>query len=173
MSYEEAAAGLATGGLTALALLRKANLQREQTILVYGASGSVGVFAVQLAKHFGAKVVGVCSAKNIEMVSSLGADRVIDYTKEYFAQEGENYDVVLDAVGKLPRSLGRKALTRTGVYLDVNKDSGSGKAITTEDLVFLKDLVEAGVLMTVIDRIYPLEEMVEAHRSRRGTKGAT
>ena len=164
MSYQEAAAGVATGGLTARELLKKATIQPGQKVLVYGASGSVGVFAVQLAKHLGADVTGVCSTKNLEMVSSLGANRVIDYTKENFVKEGETYDVILDAVGKLPRSRGKKALKSTGIYLNVMKDSGSGGGVKTEDLVFLKDLIEAGELVTVIDRTYPLEEMVEAHR---------
>lgn len=164
MSYEEAAAGVATGGLTALAILKKADIQRGQKVLVYGASGSVGVFAVQLAKQFGAEVTGVCSTKNLGMVSNLGADSVIDYTRKDFTQEGENYDVVLDAVDKLPRSRGKKALKNTRTCLNVNKDSGYGEAIKTKDLVFLKDLVEVGELVTVIDRTYPLEKMVEAHR---------
>ena len=164
MSFEEAAAGVTTGGLTALEILKKADIQRGQKVLVYGASGSVGVFAVQLAKHFGADVTGVCSTKNLEMVRSLGANHVIDYTKKDFVQGGETYDVVIDAVDKLPRSRGRKALKSNGTYLNVIKDTGSGGAIKIEDLVFLKDLVEAGKLETIIDRTCPLEEMVEAHR---------
>lgn len=165
MSYEEAAA-LPGGGITALIVLRKAHLQSGQKVLIYGASGSVGTFAVQLARHFGADVTGVCSTANLDMVQSLGADRVIDYTKEDFTRSGETYDVIFDAVDKLPTSQGRKALKNTGIYLNVSRDSGSGGSvkITTEDLNFLKALVEQGKLRSVIDRCYPLEEIVEAHR---------
>ena len=162
MSYEEAAAGLSSGGITALKVLRKANIQKGQRVLIYGASGSVGSYAVQLAKHFGAEVTGVCSTSNLALVKSLGADSVIDYTQDDFTRSGESYNVVFDAVDKLRSSRSKKVLKHKGTYLNVIKDSGS--KVTTEDLLFLKDLAEAGKIIATIDRSYPLEQMVEAHR---------
>jgi len=124
----------------------------------------VGSYAVQLARHFGAEVTGVCSNKNLDLVKSLGASKVIDYKKEDFTESGENYDIIFDAVDKLSPSKGKKSLKKKGVYLNVNKDSGSGSGIKTEELIFLKDLIEAGKLKAVIDRSYPLEQIIEAHR---------
>jgi len=163
MTFEEAAAGAATGGVTALRALRKANIASGQKVLIYGASGSVGTYAVQIAKSIGADVTGVCSAANLEMVRSLGADRVIDYTQQDFTEGGETYDVVFDAVDKLSSARAKRPLRKTGAYLNVHRDSGSG-GWSPEDLVFLRELIEAGKVRAVIDRCYPLEEIVEAHR---------
>jgi NADPH:quinone reductase-like Zn-dependent oxidoreductase len=163
MSFEEATA-VPGGGITALKVLSKANIKPGEKVLVYGASGSVGTNAVQLAKYFGGEVTGVCSTSNLEMVRSLGADHVIDYTQEDFTASGETYDLVFDAVDKLPASKGKRALRENGRYLNVTKDSGSGNASATQDLQFLRELVEAGELKAVIDRRYPIEEIVEAHR---------
>jgi len=163
MTLQEAAAGVATGGATALRILRKANVRRGQEVLVYGASGSVGTYAVQLAKSFGADVTGVCGTANVELVRSLGADHVIDYTQQDFTQ-GQSYDVVFDAVGKLASSRGKRALKKKGVYLNVHSNSGSGGGGSPEDLVFLIDLIERQKIRAVIDRCYPLDEIVDAHR---------
>jgi NADPH:quinone reductase-like Zn-dependent oxidoreductase len=163
MSFEEAAP-VTGGGITALVVLRKANIQKGQQILIYGASGSVGTYAVQLAKYFGAEVTGVCSSDNVEMVRSLGAAKVIDYKKEDFSQSGETYDVIFDAVDKISSSRGKKSLKKTGIYLNVDKDSGSGDDLRTEDLIFLKELIENGKMRSVIDRRFPMEQIVEAHR---------
>jgi NADPH:quinone reductase-like Zn-dependent oxidoreductase len=164
MNYNEAAAGIATGGLTALAFLRKAGIKTGQKVLIYGASGSVGTFGIQLAAYYGADVTGVCSTANLELVKSLGADRVIDYTKGDLDDKFETYDVIFDAVDKLPKSIAKKALKKNGTYLNVVKNFNSEEPINTRDLIFLKDLAEGGKLKTVIDRIYPLEQIVEAHR---------
>jgi NADPH:quinone reductase-like Zn-dependent oxidoreductase len=165
VSFEEAAP-FPGGGITAAKVLRKGNIQPGQNVLIYGASGSVGTYAVQIAKHFGASVTGVCSTRSLEIVRSLGANRVIDYTKENFTESGEKYDVIFDAVDMLASSHAKKALKETGTYLNVAKSSGSmGKGSEhVEFLVFLKGLIEAGEIRSVIDRTYPLEQIIEAHR---------
>lgn len=162
LSYEEAAASVGAG-MTALRCLGKANIRPGQQVLIYGASGAVGTCAVQLAKqHFEADVTGVCSTSNLELVKSLGADRVVDYTQEDFARNGPIYDVVFDAVGKLAASHGKQALKPGGVYLNVHKDSGNGER--PKELRTLKEIIEAGQFKPVIDRCYPFEQIVEAHR---------
>lgn len=181
MNYEEAAT-VSVGGLNALHFLRKANVQRGQKVLIYGTSGSIGTFAVQLAKVFGVEVTGVCSTAKIALVKSLGADNVIDYTNEDFSESGEAYDVIFDTIGKSPFSVSIKALTKNGCYLQANPTvsqmvrglwtsmTSSKKvmfefaAYRVEDLNYLKSLIEAGKLKSVIDRCYPLEQTAEAHR---------
>jgi NADPH:quinone reductase-like Zn-dependent oxidoreductase len=163
LTYEQAAA-LPVGGNTALHILRRGNIQRGQRVLIYGASGSVGTYAVQLAKYFGAEVTGVCSTANLQLVKSLGAEKVIDYTKEDFAQSGETYHVVFDAVGKLPASHGKRSLGKNGVYLSARSSTRE----KPKNLVFLRELVEAGETRPVIDRRYPLEQIAEAHRYVEG-----
>jgi NADPH:quinone reductase-like Zn-dependent oxidoreductase len=186
MTYEEAAT-IISGASTAFHFLRdKANIQRGQKVLINGASGSVGTAAVQLAKYFGAEVIGVCSTENLELVKSLGADQVIDYTKEDFTQSGQTYDIIFDAVGKSSFSRCKGSLKQSGSYLTTvptkmiypqmiwTSKIGSKKAIIAaagmrppcekvKDLVILKELIEAGKIRPVIDRSYRLEQMIEAH----------
>ena len=181
MTFEEAA-GVPTGGLEALHFLRKGNVRRGQKVLIYGASGSIGTFAVQLARYFGAEITGVCSTMNVAMVRSLGADKVIDYTQEDFTKTGQTYDVIFDTIGKSSFSGSIRSLKQKGSYLLANPKmsqkvrglwtsmTGGRKVISgaasqkAEDLIFLKELIEAGKLKTVIDRCYPLEQNPEAHR---------
>ena len=181
MTYDEAAAG-PSGAIVSLQGLRKENIQSGQNVLVYGASGSLGTFAVQLAKYFGAEVTGVCSTTNLEMVRSLGADKVIDYTKEDFTKNSESYDLILDTVGKSSFSNCKDSLKQRGVYLSSwptlplllqvlwtsKMDSKKAKIMTEnpslKSLMFLKELIEAGKIKPVIDRRYPLEQTAEAHR---------
>lgn len=181
MTFEQAAA-VPIGGPTALRYLRKGNIQNGNKILIYGASGSVGTYAVQLAVYFGAAVTGVCSTANLEKVKSLGAHRVIDYTKEDFTKGGETYDIIFDTVGKSPFSDCVKSLKKNGYYLNAYHikpsrilhglwtSMTSGKTVTgeasdekPEDLLFLKDLIEAGKLKAVVDRRYTFEQIPEAH----------
>jgi NADPH:quinone reductase-like Zn-dependent oxidoreductase len=160
LTHEEAAP-VPIGGMAALDILNKADIQQGQKVLIYGASGSVGTFAVQLARHhFGAEVSGVCSTSNLELVRSLGAEHVIDYTQEDFSQRVETYDVVFDAVGKLTSAKGKSVLKKEGTYLTVKMPTTE----TTEKLLLLKELVVAGKLKPAIDRTYPLEQTAEAHR---------
>jgi len=171
VTYEEAAA-VPFGGACALHFLkRKGEIRSGQKVLIYGASGAVGTSAVQLAKYFGAEVTGACSTSNLELVKSLGADAVIDYTKEDFTKSNELFDLIFDAVGKISYSKSKKALKPNGKYVSVFT-SGTAK-ILTEDFILLKELVEAGKIKPVIDRCYPLEEMAEAHRyaDKGHTKG--
>ncbi|WP_274365287.1 NAD(P)-dependent alcohol dehydrogenase [Paenibacillus thermotolerans] len=161
LSYEEAAA-VPMGGTTALYFLRKGGIRHGQKVLIYGASGAVGVSTVQLAKFYGAEVTAVCSGANFELVKALGADRAIDYTKEKFTNNGERYDLIFDAVGKLSKQECKSALTAKGNFVTVD---GQGIAkVRAEDLTHLKELIEAGSLKPVIDRQYLLEQIPEAHR---------
>ena len=182
MAWEEAAP-IFLGASTALFYLRdKGNIQAGHKILIYGASGAIGTYAVQLAKYFGAEVTGVCSTTNLEMVKSLGADKVIDYTQEDYTRSGETYDLILDTVGKTSFSRCRKSLKQKGIFLPVVMDltelvqilwtsMTDGKKVkggvageSVEDLNFFKELIEAEKLKPVIDRCYPLEKTAEAFR---------
>jgi len=180
MTYEEAAA-VPFGGRDALHFLRKGNIQSGQKILINGAGGSIGTFAVQLAKYFGAEVTAVDSTGKLDMLRSIGADQVIDYTKEDFTKSGETYDVIFDVVGKISFSRSERSIKQNGTYLLANPPSqmvrglwtrmtSSKKVVmetasgTIEDLIFLRELIEAGKIKSVIDRRYPLEQIAEAHR---------
>jgi NADPH:quinone reductase-like Zn-dependent oxidoreductase len=181
LNYEEAAA-IPWGGLTALYFLKKANIKRGDKVLIYGASGSIGTSAVQLSRYFGAEVTGVCSASNFNLVKSLGAIKVIDYTKEDFSNHSENYDVIFDTVGKSPILDCLKSLKKEGIYLHTVVTPAlsikmrltsiiTGKVLLggtftpkAEDLIYLRELVEKGELKPTIDRRYPLEQIVEAHK---------
>jgi NADPH:quinone reductase-like Zn-dependent oxidoreductase len=181
MSYDEAASSV-IGGMESLHFLRAANIQSGQKVLIYGSSGSIGTAAVQVAKYLGAEVTGVCSTNKMEMVRSLGADSIIDYTKEDYTKDDKTYDVIFDTIGKSDFSGSVRILKKGGVYLLANpqgfqKFKGrlvsltTGKKVyfkltkyKTEDLDFLRQLIEQGKFRSVIDRRYPLEEIVEAHR---------
>jgi NADPH:quinone reductase-like Zn-dependent oxidoreductase len=181
MSFEEAAP-ICDGALNALTCLKQADLKANRTILIYGASGAIGTAGVQLARYFGADVTAVCNTKNLELVRSLGADRVIDYTKEDFTRNGQTYDVIFDAVGKLSFRRCRASLEAAGILLPtdgfanlmwalVTPRMGGKKVLfqipprqTKQDVLFLKELVEARKYRAVIDRCYPLEQVVEATR---------
>lgn len=181
MSYEEASA-VPYGGIMGLSLLRKVNIQNGQKVLVYGASGGIGSIALQLAKHFGAEVTGVCSTPRIDYIKALGADKVIDYTKEDFADSNETYDVFFDILGRSSFSKVKNSLTKNGRYLLASFKTrhllsmlgtklGSGKKVicaladeNPQDLILLKELVEKGEIKSIIDKNFPLEKVAEAHR---------
>jgi NADPH:quinone reductase-like Zn-dependent oxidoreductase len=189
MTFEEAAA-VPYGALTALSLLRKVNLHPGQKVLINGASGGIGAAAVQLAKHFGAEVTGVCSTPRVGFVKALGADHVIDYTKEDFTRRGETYDVIVDILGKTSFGRGRKALKPNGIYVFASfkvkqlaqmlwtKIAGGQKVIcalsseTPEDLVYTKGLIEAGQYKAIVDKRYRMEQAAEAHRYAEGGQKA-
>lgn len=158
MTFEEAAT-IPIGALTALQFLRQAGVRQGHNVLIYGASGSVGTFAVQLARYFGAEVTGVCSTRNKALVLSLGAERIVDYTVEDFRILPIKFDVVLDAVGKISRSQCKKILKQGGAYVSVTGSPKKG----ANDLKTLKDVIEAGKLRTVIDRTYDLHSIRDAH----------
>lgn len=182
MTYEEASA-IPYGAIMALSLLRRANVQSGQKVLINGASGGIGSLVVQLAKYSGAEVTGVCSAPRLEYVKSLGADKVIDYTREDFTKNGETYDLIFDVLGRSSFSRCKNSLKPNGIYLLASFKTkplfqmlwtsiiGSKKKVIcalasekSEDLIFIKELIEAGKIKTIIDRCYPLEQTAEAHR---------
>ena len=159
MTFEEAAA-VPVGANTALHILKKGNIHANDKVLIYGASGSVGTYAIQLARYFGAEVTGICSTANVDLVKSLGAKKVIDYTQEDFTQGPEVYDVIFDAVGKISAADCRKSLKKEGIYLTVSSSTKD----SVENISFLKRLIEEGRIKAVIDRSYPMEAIVEAHK---------
>lgn len=159
MTFEEAAA-VPIGGLTALRTLKQAGVKTGDNILIYGASGSVGTFSIQIARYFGAHVTAVCSTTNMDLVKSLGADKVVDYTQEDFTKMGSQFDIIYDAVGKTSKSACKNLLKPEGKYISVMR--GLPKK-NPNDLLFLKELIESGKLKTVIDRRYTLDQIREAH----------
>jgi NADPH:quinone reductase-like Zn-dependent oxidoreductase len=159
LTHKEAAA-VPVGAITSLGFLRKGNIRRGQHVLVYGASGSVGTYTVQLAKYYGADVTGVCSTPNLELVKSIGADKVIDYTKEDLTKTGQTYDIVFDAVGKMSSAMGKRLLNKKGVFMSVMSSPSS----KSDDMAFLKKLIEEEHIRPVIDRTYSLEQVAEAHQ---------
>lgn len=156
----EEAAALPIGGMTALVFMKRARVQKGQKVLIYGASGSVGSFGVQLAKAYGAEVTAVCSTANLELMKTIGADKVLDYTKENIAGSGLIYDVIFDAVGKIPAAVRKRCLTKKGKFVTVNSMTDEKQ----ENLKELKQLAENGKIKPLIDKIYPLESIGEAHR---------
>lgn len=163
MTFKEATV-IPAGGITSLGIIKMANIQSGQKMLIYGASGSVGAFSVQLAKSFGAEVTGVCSTSNLEFVKSLGADKVIDYKTTDFTELDETYDIIFDAVDLFKGNY-KKSLKETGIYLNVDKASNKIKVKNALPLLNeLKELCESGKLKAVIDRTYSLDQIVEAHR---------
>lgn len=158
LNFKESAT-LPVGGMTAIFLFKKANISRGQKVLVYGASGSVGSFAVQIANHYDCSVTGVCSTANIDLVKSIGADSVIDYTTEYYSLLKNEFDIVFDAVGKTTKSKAKKILKKGGVFVSVKMLTSE----KSENLLKLKELAENGELNSFIDKYYTLEEIVNAH----------
>ena len=158
MTFEEAAT-VPVGGLTALRFLKQSGIKKGDAVMVYGASGSVGSFAVQMAKAFGAEVTGVCSTSSLSLVKQLGADETIDYTNGYFTKTAKRFDIIFDAVGKTSKSRCKPLLKPGGKFVSVTQTQKS----TAGDLLVLKELIESGKLITVIDRRYPLEQIREAH----------
>ena len=180
-SFDEAAC-IPTGGQNALHFLRRANITPGQKVLIYGSSGSIGTYAVQIAKHMGAEVTAVCTPSSIDLVKSLGADHTIDHTQQDFTENGETYDVIFDTIGKSPYPRSKQSLRPNGVYLQANPKFGhmmgalwtaitsrkkmviamSGEA--SKHLDTLREMFEAGTITSIIDRTYPLEQMADAHR---------